>query len=500
MRALLILIIGASAGAAGVWYAMVRPAGAPSAANETLYTCPMHPQILQDEPGTCPICGMDLVVKQAGRSGGAASQATASQPAASQPAAKAYTCPMHPQISEAEPGECPICGMDLIEAAPGSQPAASQPAASQPAHQHTHPTPGADTYTCPMHPQIVQDEPGTCPICGMDLVKRAATAGGPEVTIDPVTIQNMGVRLATAQLGGVRRAVRTVGTVVVPEDELTVVNLRYAGWIERLRVAETGAAVSKGDVLFDVYSPELLAAQEEYAVARRTAGPKSALAEAARRRLTLYDAGGLARRIDKGRKPLTRIAVRAPATGFVLHLNVVEGGRVAAGKDLYRIADLSHVWVEAEVYAHDAPYIRKGAPAQVRFETGEPLDAIVDYVYPTLDPRTRTLRVRLEIPNPTATLRPGAIATVSIAAQEEAQTLVIPTAAIIHSGTRQLVFVARGDGRFAPREIQTGLVGDDGTVQVRSGLDPGQQVVTSGQFLIDSESQLQEAIQKMLDR
>lgn len=374
--------------------------------------------------------------------------------------------------------------------APQSDPVADAADAAQPA-------PG---FTCPMHPQIHEAEVGPCPICGMDLVPRAPTATGAEITIDPVTRQNMGVRIATVGLGQVARAVRTVGTVRVPEDRLTVVNLRYAGWIERLRVAETGAQVKKGDPLFEIYAPELLAAQQEYAVARRTAGAGSALAKAARRRLTLYGAGALARWIDKGKAPLNRYTVRAPAAGFVLHLNVVDGGRVAAGTDLYRIGRLDRVWVEAEVYAHDAPFVQRGAPAQVQFDTGEPRDARVDYIYPTLDPHTRTLRVRLSLPNSDLAIRPGAIATVRIAARQVSQVPVIPGAAIVHSGTRQLVFISRGEGRFAPREIQTGLRGDDGQVQITAGLAVGDRVVTSGQFLIDSESQLQEAILKMQPR
>lgn len=519
MRALLFLVIGLGLGAGGAWYWLAgaeAPPGTMKTVKAELFTCPMHPQIMQGEPGTCPICGMDLVSKPSGTG----AQPAASQPAASQPVhahvahSPTYTCSMHPQISEAEPGECPICGMDLVEQPaasepPASQPAASQPAvsqpaASQPAAVHDHP-PGA-LYTCPMHPQIMQDEPGTCPICGMDLVQRAASAtkgGGAEVTIDPVTRQNMGVRLATAKAGTVSRAVRTVGTVVTPEDRQAVVNLRYSGWITKLHVAETGVAVSKGDPLFEVYSPELVGAQQEYAVARRTAGPKSSLAKAAKQRLKLYQASALTRWIDRGKAPLTRFTVRAPASGHVMHLNAIDGGRVAAGADLYRIADLDRVWVEAEVYAHDAPYIKLGAPAQVELSAGEVRDARVDYIYPTLDPMTRTLRVRMELPNAQAgamRLRPGDIATVRIGAQNETADVVVPAAAIVHSGTRALVFVHRGDGRFAPQEVQIGLRGDDGLVQIRSGLNAGAEIVTSGQFLIDSESQLQEAIQKMMDR
>jgi hypothetical protein len=196
------------------------------------------------------------------------------------------------------------------------------------------------------------------------------------------------------------------------------------------------------------------------------------------------------------------VAIRAPRAGFVLDKNVVEGARVEAGEDLYRIGDLSRIWVTAEVYEFEAPWVEVGQPAQMElsYEQGKVLEGKVAYIYPTLNEMSRTLTVRLEFPNPGIRLKPGMFATVYIQFRRKDDVLAIPTEAIIDSGRRQIVFVALGDGHFDPREIVTGLTGDHHVTEVLSGLSEGEEVVVSGQFLIDSESQLQEAIDKMRAR
>jgi hypothetical protein len=194
--------------------------------------------------------------------------------------------------------------------------------------------------------------------------------------------------------------------------------------------------------------------------------------------------------------------VRAPRSGFILHKGIVEGARIQAGKDLYRIGDLSRIWVTAEVYEYDAAWVEVGQPAQMEltYDQGKVIEGSVDYVYPTLNRKSRTLTVRLEFDNPGYRLKPGMFATVYIQFRKKDDALGIPTEAILHTGTRKLVFISTGDGKFEPREVRTGLVGDRHVTEVISGLAEGDLVVTSGQFLIDSESQLQEAIQKMLAR
>jgi multidrug efflux pump subunit AcrA (membrane-fusion protein) len=369
---------------------------------------------------------------------------------------------------------------------------------------HDHADDATQLYTCGMHPEVIEDEPGTCPICGMNLTPMSTQATGTStVSIDPAVVQNMGVRTAPVQRTTVFRHLRTIGEVEVGEDELSVVNLRFSGWVEKLYVNRTGDPVTKGQRLFDIYSPDLVAAQEEYLLAIRTQGADSTLAASARRKLELWDlAKNDIETIATSGKASRAMPIRAPQPGFVLHKNLVEGARVTAGKDLYRIGNLTQIWVTAEVYEHDAPWVEVGQPAQMQlsYQQGEVLEGEVAYIYPTLETKSRTLKVRLEFDNPGIRLKPGMFATVLIEYRRKDDVIVIPTEAILHSGRRQLVFISEGRGAFTPREVRTGLVGDRHMTEVLEGISEGEVIVTSGQFLIDSESQLQEALQKMLAR
>lgn len=356
-------------------------------------------------------------------------------------------------------------------------------------------------WVAPMDPTFIADGPGKSPM-GMDLVPVYEDGGsGSTLTIDPVVVQNMGVRISPVHSGPIYRHVRTIGTVEVAEDLLSVINLRYSGWIERLYVDETGVFVEEGAALFDIYSPELVSAQEEYLLALRTSGPKSALAHSARGRLEYWDLTPIQiDEIAKRGRVLRTLTVAAPQKGYVLHKDLVQGGRVQAGADLYRIGDLDTVWIYAEVYEFDAPWVNVDdrATMELTFQQGKTFEGSVSYIYPTLNPKTRTMRVRLEFENPGVVLKPGMFATVRIEAQQRTDVTLVPTEAIILSGTRQIVFVATDLGRYEMREIVTGVTGDRYVTEVISGLSPGERVVTSGQFLLDSESQLQEAVQKLL--
>jgi Cu(I)/Ag(I) efflux system membrane fusion protein/cobalt-zinc-cadmium efflux system membrane fusion protein len=341
----------------------------------------------------------------------------------------------------------------------------------------------------------------------MDLVPEyedegASGASSGVIRVDPVMVQNMGVRVADVERGFISRKVRTIGEVEVAEDQLSVVNLRFSGWIERIYADETGQEVRRGQALFSIYSPDLVSAQKEYLLAYNTGGKDSGLTRAAADRLLLWDIpGSVLEKIVKGQNVDRNLVIRAPRSGFILHKNVVEGARIEAGSDLYRIGNLKKIWVNAEVYEFDAPWIRIGQEAtmELSFQRGKTYDGSVSYIYPTLNKKSRTLKVRLEFPNPGIALKPGMFATVRIEAQKKENVLVIPTEAIIHSGERQIVFITKELGKYEPREIATGLVGDDHRTEVVSGLKAGDTVVTSGQFLLDSESQLQEAVQKLLD-
>ncbi len=357
-----------------------------------------------------------------------------------------------------------------------------------------------ELYTCGMHPNVVEHGPGACPICGMDLVRlhKSASSG---VQIDPVVVQNMGVRTEVLKRQTVFRHLRTIGEVEVSEDQLAVVNLKYSGWVEKLYVERTGDPVTKGQVLFDIYSPDLVAAQEEYLLAVRTQGVDSPIAQSSRRKLDLWDMPGTAiDAIAKSGAVQRTVPIRSPQSGFVLRKSLIEGTRVAAGTDVFRIGNLTKVWVTAEIYEHDAPWVEVGQHAQMEpsHQGGEVLDGRVAYIYPTLNSKSRTLSVRLEFNNPGIRLKPGMFATVLIEYRRLDDVIAVPTEAIMHTGKRQLVFVSTGAGHFEPHPVTTGLVGDRHMTQVLTGVAEGDEVVVSGQFLIDSESQLQEALRKML--
>ena len=411
-----------------------------------------------------------------------------------------YTCPMHPTIVQDKPGKCPICGMELVEkkapALPDSKAKGEKPEKRKIKH-----------WVAPMDRTYIRDQPGKSPM-GMDLVPvfeeevEAKSIPG-TVTVDPVMVQNMGVRVARIEQGAISRRVRTIGEVDVAEDQISVVNLRFSGWIKRIYADQTGQAVRQGQALFSIYSPELVAALKEFLIAHNTGGPDSELARAAAEKVRLWDIpqstlDKVAREQNVGRTTV----IRAPRGGYVLHKNVVEGARVVAGTDLYRIGNLKTIWVNGEVYEFDAPWIRVGQQAsmELSYQRGRTFAGKVNYIYPTLNKKSRTLTVRLEFENPGIELKPGMFATVRIEAQRKENVLLIPTEAIIHSGERQLVFVTPKTGKYQPREIVTGLVGDGHITEVLAGLEEGETVVTSGQFLLDSESQLQEAVRKLTSK
>lgn len=398
---------------------------------------------------------------------------------------------------ERQPVEGAAAGQSEEAANPGGDSASDASAAGQRKVKY---------WVAPMDPTFISDKPGKSPM-GMDLVPVYEDGTGSEdsnvIVIDPAVVQNMGVRTARVHRRTLFRHVRTIGEVEVGEDGLSVVNLRFSGWVDQIYADKTGDPVEKGDTLFDIYSPGLVAAQEEFLLALRTQGAKSALARSARRKLELWDiAKSDIDAIARDKRVRRVLPIRAPRSGFILEKSIVDGAHIQEGSDIYHIGDLSRIWVTAEIYEHDAPWVEVGQPVQMEltYEPGRVIEGRVAYIYPTLDKSSRTLTVRLEFENPDNRLKPGMFATLYIQYQRRDNVLVVPTEAIIHSGVRQLVFITHDDGRFEPREITTGLVGDRDGTEVLSGLSEGDLAVVSGQFLIDSESQLNEAILKMLER
>jgi Cu(I)/Ag(I) efflux system membrane fusion protein len=327
-----------------------------------------------------------------------------------------------------------------------------------------------------------------------------------EFQIPPGRVQRIGVRTAPAERKVLEQTVRAVGRVVAEETTLEDVSLKVRGWVGEVQVAAVGDAVERGAVLFSVYSPELYAAQQEYlqalrsqARARETNAPERAdyLVRAARNRLRLWDIANpdLERLASRG-EPLEHLPIRSPVTGYVVEKNLVEGSAFAPGERLYRIAPLSRVWVEAEVYEYELPLLREGQGATVTlpYLPDQEFEATVAWIYPSLDPKTRTARIRLELPNPELALRPDMYATVRVQAGR-GERLVVPQSAVLYAGERSFVFRALGEGRFRPQAVVVGIRSGE-EVEILSGLEPGDPIVTSATFLIASESRLRAALEQ----
>jgi Cu(I)/Ag(I) efflux system membrane fusion protein/cobalt-zinc-cadmium efflux system membrane fusion protein len=363
-----------------------------------------------------------------------------------------------------------------------------------------------------MDPTYIRNEPGKSPM-GMDLVPvyKEDVAGGPTILIDPVTEQNMGLRYDVVRMGPLEKTVRTVGTIEYNEQSLGTVTTKIDGWVEKVYVNETGTQVHEGDALFEFYSPQLFSTQEEYLVAlrdfQRTGNAVARdLAESrlqsARDRLRFYDISDpQIERLEREGKINKTLTVTAGLTGIVTHRNVTEGDSLKAGQSAYKIADLSTIWAIGKVYESDLPYIRLGQEAQMRlaYLPGRSYSGRVTYVYPYLQPGTREIPVRMEFHNPGYLLKPGMYATLELHTRLEEKAVLVPSMAVIDTGERQVVFVRREAGKFEPRRIKVGLRTSENELQVLSGLAPGEQIVVSGQFLIDSESRLREATLKMLN-
>jgi Cu(I)/Ag(I) efflux system membrane fusion protein len=356
-------------------------------------------------------------------------------------------------------------------------------------------------YTCPMHPSIQSADPGTCPLCGMDLtpVTKAEMASG-VIHIDAARRQRIGVRIGEVERRSLTTVVRAVGATAYDESRVRDVTLKLGGWVERLHVDETGQPVRRGQPMLEIYSPELLAAQKDYLIALRSrelasssGAPDRAdyLVRAARERLRLWDISDaeLDRLAETG-EPRQRVPLLAPYSGFVIEKNVVEGASVMAGQQVFRIADLGRIWVEADVYEQDLPLIEVGQPATVTLPSvrGMSREGKVSYVYPFLDAATRTGKIRIELENSDQMLKPAMYADVELRI-ERGETLVVPDEAIVQTGPRQLVFLDLGDGRFRPKEVEVGPRNGD-WVEIREGLKEGDRIVVSANFLVAAESRI----------
>jgi RND family efflux transporter MFP subunit len=412
-----------------------------------------------------------------------------------------YTCGMHPQVLQDKPGNCPICGMNLTPVR--KQFAQVSPATNAPAGQRK-----TLYYQSLRMPRETSSVPAKDSL-GMDLVPVYATAAPRPaerglISIDPVTTQDMDLRTALVAKGPLRRTVRTVGVIDYDERALADVTTKFKGWIEKLYVDATGQLVMRGDPLFEIYSPELYTAQREYllAIEQGTNTPGTlALQTSALTKLKFFDISDeQIAQLEHTRQPSKTLRILAPQDGFVTEKSVVEGQMVDPGTRIYRLADLGLVWVQAQIYEQDLVYVKLGQEALVTLDylPDREFRGRVTYIYPNLDEKTRTARVRMEFHNPGYFLKPGMFATIKVTSELEPSALLIPDLAILRSGEKNTVFVALEEGKFEPRTVTLGPQAEHDTYQVLSGLTEGERIVTSGQFLLDSESQLREAIQKML--
>jgi Cu(I)/Ag(I) efflux system membrane fusion protein len=332
----------------------------------------------------------------------------------------------------------------------------------------------------PMHPSYRSDKPGTAPDCGMDLV--------------PVYEEKrprIDVPSSAAELRTIGRSVRTVGRVAIDETRMHTITTKFDGYIERLYVDFTGKDVRRGQPLFSVYSPDLLATQQEYLLALRSAKQAPLLLDAARRRLQLWDISDAdVRELERSGATRKTMTITSPVSGVVLEKMAVQGARVMAGAPMFTIAALDRVWIVADVYESELAWVRTGAPASMTltYLPGRTFTGVVTFIAPTIDPMTRTAKVRIEVDNRDGALKPEMFGDVTL--QEPARSaVVVPDSAVLMTGTRNVVFIVKGDGTFEPRDVEIGTKSEH-AIEIRRGLVAGEKVATGANFLLDSESRL----------
>ena len=477
-----------------------------AASSKATYYCPMHPSYTSDRPGDCPICNMKLVKRETRAPHAAHGTQTTSfkdicylhncsKVHAGQP------CPMLVVAKAGETVTCPICGTHVAEAA------------STPQKKILY-------WTDPMIPGYTSDKPGKSPM-GMDLVpvyeeEAGSLAGTPAPTgyapilVTPQKQQLIGLKTAPAKTRRMTKTIRTVGRVMVDETREVHVHPKVEGWIGEIFAKYEGDAVTRGQPLFSFYSPDFVATQQEYltalqmlnALPEETSPDLRAAAQAnvaaARQRLFWWDVTEeQIQALEHRGTPAKTLLLTSPMDGIVLKKHVWPGEYMERGADFFHLADLSTVWVDTDLYEYDLPLVKLGQEATVALphDATRQLRGKIVYVAPVLNPQTRTATARLEFPNPDGTLRPGMYATAQISV-DFGERLAVPEEAILETGVRQILFVDKGQGVLEPRDATVGLRAD-GYDEVKSGVTEGETVVTSGNFLIDSESRLKAALEGM---
>lgn len=431
---------------------------------------------------------------------GSAAPATTSAPK------QLWTCGMHPQVIQDHPGFCPICHMRLVPLIADDANTAGGKGKDRKVAYWWDPMLG---------PSSISNHPGKSAM-GMDLVPvfEDQASSGPSVRIDPAVVQNMGVRTAAVIRGPLTATVRAEGMLEVPEPGLHDVTVRINGYIEKLYADTEGMAVSKGQVLFDLYSPDLLVAEQELISAEQNLKALDAnasqaartdaqnMVDSAKQKLRFWDiADQDIDAIAAATVPPNTVPFRSPADGHMVDKGVVEGSAVSAGMKLMRIEDHSSLWLDMQVYEDQIGMVQVGQEVQSTIEgvPGKTFTSKVVFIYPHLNHMFRTATVRTILENPNHELKPGMFATAQIVTRPLDSAILAPREAIIDTGTQQIAFIAEADsaGHFEPRKVKLGIEGDNDLVQIVEGLAPGDQVVISGQFLMDVESRTNEAIDKL---
>jgi len=409
-----------------------------------------------------------------------------------------YRHPMNPKVTSSTPAKDEM-GMEYV-AVYAEQPTStvSSPESGKILY-YRHPMGAADTSPVPKKDEMGMDY---LPVYENELVDKR------QIQISPEKIQKLGVKTATVAKRTLTRSIRALGSIQIDERRIHAVTPKFEGWVQRLYVNATGQTVKRGQPLLEVYSPELMTAQQEYLIARQgqqalqqgstqARGTAKQLTDNALQRLHYWDiAPAQLQRLQIQEKPLDTLPLLAPVNGVVLEKPAQEGMRFMPGELLFRIADLSSVWLLMEVYEQDISAVRLGQVVQARIKAypDRLFSGKVEFIYPTLATETRTVKVRVELPNAEGLLKPGLYGSVTLAASEDKEAqLAVPDSAVIDSGVRQVVLVQRGEGRFEPRVVKLGLQ-TDGYWEVLEGLDTGDQVVTRANFLIDAESNLKSAL------
>jgi len=404
------------------------------------------------------------------------------------------------------------CGQPQDESAGDAIPANHAESALDHARKHLDPK-----YVCPMHPNIVRDQPASCPICGMDLVARViddAADERPVVTLGAAVVQNMGLRTARIERGTLWKYIKTQGKVAYDDDRLIQVHARTAGWIENLYVRTDGVRVKRKDDLADYFSPEVLWAQQDY-IDTLEAGELDSFGggdnsedsfQAFRQRagvdlLRYYKVPSMdVMGIEKSMEPRSIVPIRAPQGGVITEHRVREGMYVTPEDAMFTIVDLSEVWVMVDIFEHQIDWVQPGLTAEISTPAypGRSWEGKVEFVYPEVHPQARTLRARLEFQNADEQLMPNMFVEAVIYGGPKRDVLIVPREALILTGEREMVVKVVGDNQFQPVAVETGMWQGE-AVEVRAGLDEGDEVVLSGQFLIDSESNLQASFRRLTE-